>query len=81
MRTRESIWKRRAGLLVVAGIFFVANLAFLLGSRSITAVRRQALEERRTALTRDVASREAEAAKLESQRDRVAKVSSVIDEF
>jgi len=81
VRTRESIWRRRAGLLVVAGIFFAANLAFLLGSRSITAARRQALEERRTALTRDVASHEAEATKLGGQRDRVAQVSSVIDEF
>ena len=81
MRTRESIWRQRAGLLVVAGIFFVANLAFLLGSRSITSARRQALEERRTALTRDVASREAEAAKLGGQRDRLAQISSVIDEF
>ncbi len=43
MRTRESIWRQRAGLLVVAGIFFVANLAFLL--------------------------------------DRLAQISSVIDEF
>ncbi len=81
MRARESIWRQRGGLLVVAGIFFVANLAFLLGSRSITFARRQALEERRTALSRDVTSREAEAAKLGGQRDRLAQVSSVIDEF
>ena len=81
MSTRESIWRQRAGLLVVAGIFFAANLAFLLGSRSITAARRQALEERQTTLSRDVASREAEAAKLGGQRDRLAQVSSVIDEF
>jgi Tfp pilus assembly protein PilO len=81
MRTRESIWRQRAGLLVVAGIFFAANLAFLMGSRSITAARRQALEERRTALSRDVTSREAEAAKLGGQRDRLAQISSVIDEF
>ena len=81
MNTRESIWRQRAGLLVVAGIFFAANLAFLLGSRSITAARRQALDERQTTLSRDVASREAEAAKLGGQRDRLAQVSSVIDEF
>jgi hypothetical protein len=81
VRTRESIWRQRAGLLFVAGIFFAANLAFLLGSRSITSARRQALEERRTALSRDVASREAEAARLGGQRDRLAQVSSVIDEF
>lgn len=81
MRTRESIWRPRAGLLVVAGIFFVANLAFLLGSRSITSARRQALEERRTTLSREVAAREAEAAKLGGQRNRLAQVSSVIDEF
>jgi Tfp pilus assembly protein PilO len=81
VRTRESIWRQRAGLLFVAGIFFAANLTFLLGSRSITSARRQALEERRTALSRDVASREAEAARLGGQRDRLAQVSSVIDEF
>ncbi len=81
MRARESIWRRKAGLLIVAGVFFAANLGFLLGSRSITSARRQALEDRRTALTREVAAREAEAAKLGGQRDRLAQVSSVIDEF
>ncbi|HEY3173331.1 MAG TPA: hypothetical protein VGK86_12225 [Thermoanaerobaculia bacterium] len=81
MSTRETIWRQRAGLLVVAGTFFVANLGFLLGSRSITSARRQALEERRTTLAHEVAAREAEATKLGAQRDRLAQVSSVIDEF
>lgn len=81
MRFRESIWRQRAGLLAVAGLFLLGNVAFLLGSRSITSSRRQALEERRAALLRDVATREAEAAKLVSQRERLAQVSSVIDEF
>jgi Tfp pilus assembly protein PilO len=81
MTFRESIWRERVVLLVVAGIFLLGNLAFLLGSRSITNSRREALEVRRAALTRDVAAREAEAAKLVGQRERLAQVSSVIDEF
>ena len=81
MTFRESIWRERAALLVVAGLFLLGNVAFLLGSRSITNSRREALEARRAALTRDVAEREAEAAKLVGQRDRLAQVSSVIDEF
>jgi hypothetical protein len=81
MTFRESIWRERIVLLVTAGLFLLGNLAFLLGSRSITNSRREALEVRRAGLTRDVAAREAEAAKLVAQRDRLAQVSSVIDEF
>lgn len=81
MKSRESIWRRRAGLLVVAALFLIANVGFLLGARSITSARRAALEERRAALTSQVAAREAEAAKLEGQRKRLAQVSKVIDEF
>lgn len=81
MKVRESIWRRRAGLLIVTALFLTANVGFLLGARSITSAQRQALEERRAALTRDVATQEAEAAKLGKQRDRLASVSSVIEEF
>lgn len=81
MRSRENIWRQRAGLLAGAGLFLAANLGFFLFSRSITTGRKQALEERRAALTREVAAREAEAAKLSSQRDRLAQVSTVIEEF
>ena len=81
MKSRENIWRRRVGLLVLASLFLVANLGFLLGSRSIRAARKQALEGRRATLTREVAAREAEAKKLVAERDRLAQVASVIDEF
>ena len=81
MKGRENVWRQRAGLLAVAGLFLVANLGFLLGSRSIRAARKQALEDRRASLTSQVAAREAEAKKLNEQRDRLAQVSSAIDDF
>jgi Tfp pilus assembly protein PilO len=81
VKGRESIWKRRAGLLVLAGLFLLANLGFLLGSRSIREARKQALEARRASLTSEVAEREAEAKKLTDERNRLAQVVSVIDEF
>jgi hypothetical protein len=81
VKGRENIWRRRAGLLVLAGLFLLANLGFLLGSRSIRAARKGALEDRRASLIRGVAAGEAEAKKLTDERNRVAKVSSVIDEF
>jgi Tfp pilus assembly protein PilO len=81
VKGRVNIWRQRAGLLVVAGLFLIANLGFLLGSRSIRAARKKALEDRRASLTSEVAAREAEAKKLTAERDRLAQVSSVIDEF
>lgn len=81
MKWRENVWKQRAGLLAVAGLFLLANVGFLLGSRSIRAARKQALEDRRASLTSEVAAREAEAKKLIEQRERLAQVSSAIDDF
>ena len=81
MKSRESIWRQRAGLLVVAALFLIANVGFLVGARSITTARRESLEEQRAALTQDVTAREAEAAKLEEQRSRLARVSTVLDQF
>lgn len=81
MKSRESLWRQRAGLLVAAALFLIANVGFLVGARSITSARREALEDQRAALRRDVTAREAEAAKLEEQRSRLAKVSTVIEEF
>jgi Tfp pilus assembly protein PilO len=81
VKRHENLWRRRAGLLVLAGLFLVANLGFLLGSRSIRAARKQALEDRRTSLTSGVAAREAEAKKLTDERNRLSQVASVIDEF
>ena len=81
MKSRVNVWRQRAGLLAASGLFLLANAAFLIGFRSITARQAQGLEERRSALTRDVVVREAEVAKLVSERDRLAGVSSVIEEF
>jgi len=81
VKSRESIWKQRLGLLIVAALFLIANIGFLVGARSITAARRAALEEERAALTADVAAKEAEAAKLQGQSSRLAQVSTVMDEF
>lgn len=81
MKWRENVWKQRAGLLAVAALFLLGNLGFLMGSRSIRAARKQALEDRRATLTSEVAARETEAKKLIEQRDRLAQVSSAIDEF
>lgn len=81
MKSRVNLWRQRVGLLTASGLFLLANAAFLIGFRSITAAQAQGLEERRSALTRDVTAREAEAAKLVSERDRLAEVSTVIEEF
>lgn len=81
MKSRVNVWRQRAGLIAASGLFLIANAAFLIGFRSITAKQAQGLEDRRAALTREVAASEAEAAKLASERDRLAKVSSVIEEF
>jgi hypothetical protein len=81
VKGRENVWRQRAGLLIVAALFLLANVGFLLGSRSIRAARKQALENRRAGLTSEVRAREAEAKKLVEQRDRLAQVSATIGEF
>jgi len=81
VKSRVNVWRQRAGLIAACGLFLIANAAFLIGFRSITAKQAQGLESRRSALMREVAAGEAEAAKLVSDRDRLAKVSSVIEEF
>jgi hypothetical protein len=81
MKGRENVWRRRAGLLAVATLFLLANIGFLVGSRSIRAARKQALEARRSGLTSEVTALEAEAKRLVEQRDRLAQVSSAIEEF
>ncbi len=81
MRGSRSVWARHAGLLVASGIFLVANLAFYFAYGSTTRTREEALKNRRAALEREVVSAEAEAARLSGQRDRLARVSSAIEEF
>jgi Tfp pilus assembly protein PilO len=77
----RAAWRKRAGLLALAGLLVAGNLAFYLWYRATAQERREAAETRRAALTRDVEVREAEAAKLAAQRDRLSSVSSAIEEF
>ena len=77
----NAAWRKRAALLVLAGILLAGNLGFYLWYRSTAGERKAGMEARRTALTREVETREREAAKLAAQRDRLSQVSSAIDEF
>ena len=81
MRIKSGIWTRRAGLLAVAGAILAANLAFFLWYRATARDRANSLEARRVALERDVEARETEQSKLAGQRDRLAQVSSAINDF
>ena len=77
----RAAWRKRVGLLALAGLLVAGNLGFYLWYRATAQERREAAETRRAALTRDVEVREAEAAKLAAQRNRLSSVSSAIEEF
>ncbi|HYR46136.1 MAG TPA: hypothetical protein VER78_03955 [Thermoanaerobaculia bacterium] len=81
MRIGSGIWAKRAGLLALAGVIFAANLAFFLWYRGTARDRASSLEARRGALARDVEARESELSTLAGQRDRLAQVSSAINDF
>ena len=81
MKSRVNVWRQRAVMIAACVLFLIANAAFLIGFRSITAKQAQSLEDRRSTLMREVVASEAEAAKLGSERDRLSKVSSVVEEF
>ena len=81
MSTRQSVWRRRAGLLALATLLAAGNLAFFLWYRSTTQDRERSLEARRVQLASEVESVQAEAARLSGQRDRLSQVSSAITEF
>ncbi|MEO8189360.1 MAG: hypothetical protein ABI682_03380 [Acidobacteriota bacterium] len=72
---------RRAQILIVAILLLAGNLGFYLWYRATVQDRKDAMEARRTALTRDVDAREQEARRLGAQRDRLSSVSSAIEEF
>jgi hypothetical protein len=72
---------RRAGVVLLAGILLAGNLAFFFWYRATAQIRREGMEGKRVALTRDVEAREREAARLAGQRGRLSQVSSAIDEF
>jgi Tfp pilus assembly protein PilO len=81
MSTRQSVWRRRAGLLALATLLAGGNLAFFLWYRSTTQDRERSLEARRMRLASEVESVQAEAARLSGQRERLSQVSSAITEF
>jgi Tfp pilus assembly protein PilO len=77
----RAAWRKRAGLLALAGLLLAGNLGFYLWYRATAQERREAAETRHAALTREVEVREAEAAQLAAQRNRLSQVSSAIEEF
>jgi Tfp pilus assembly protein PilO len=81
MSSRQSVWRRRAGLLALATLLAAGNLAFFLWYRSTTQDRERSLEARRAQLDKEVESVQAEAARLSGQRERLSQVSSAITEF
>lgn len=81
MSTRQSVWRRRAGLLALAALLAAGNLAFFLWYRSTTQDRERSLEARRVQLAGEVEAVQAEAARLSAQRERLSEVSSAITEF
>ena len=74
-------WSRRLPLALAALVFAGGNLVFFLGYRSSTHERRAALEAHRDDLARSVASREAEAEKLATQKEKLSGVSDAMEEF
>jgi Tfp pilus assembly protein PilO len=81
MKPLQPLWRRQLPLLAAAALFAGGNLAFFLTYRSGWQTRREALEARRDVLRRSAQTREKEAEKLVSQRDRLSGVSSAIEEF
>ena len=75
------VWRRRAVIVALAGLFLVGNLAFFLWYRSTARLRAESLEKERAALAADTAGKEKEASRLRGQRDRIVQVSQAIQEF
>ena len=78
---RGGIWAKRAGLLGLAGLLLLGNLAFFLWYRATAGGRAEALVARRTALERDLEGREKELSRLAGERDHLTQVSTTIREF
>jgi hypothetical protein len=74
-------WRRHSIVVLLALVFFGANLGFFLWYRATTRLRAGALERERAALAADVAGKEQDARRLITQRDRIAEVVGAIQEF
>ena len=72
---------RRLAVLAGAVLFAGVNLAVFFSYRAGSETRREALEERRVELAREVAAREAEAKRLSVQEERLSGVTEAISEF
>ena len=81
MTALQPLWRRKLPFLAAASIFAVGNLVFFLTYRSGWQERRQSLEARRDELRRSAQTKEQEAEKLATQRQRLSGVSSAIEEF
>ena len=81
MKDASRIWARRAGLLAAAGILLIGNLGFFVWYRGTARDRKEALEQRRAALERQVQTKEQEAKKLSADRQRLSEVRLALDKF
>ena len=75
------IWAKRAGLLAVAGVLLVGNLGFFVWYRGTARDRREALEQRRAALEKQLQTKEQEAKKLGADVERLSEVRLALDKF
>jgi Tfp pilus assembly protein PilO len=78
---RRPVWQRRLPLLAAAAVFAAANVAVFFSYRASSHTRRDALEARRVELQSSVGVREAEAARLSAQAERLSGVSEAIELF
>jgi len=81
MRNGSRIWAKRAGLLAAAGVLLLGNLGFFVWYRGTARDRKEALEQRRAALERQVLAKEQEAKKLAADRKRLTEVRLALDKF
>jgi Tfp pilus assembly protein PilO len=75
------IWAKRAGLLAAAGVLLLGNLGFFVWYRGTARDRREAMEQRRAGLEKQLQTKEQEAKKLASDRERLSEVRLALDKF
>ena len=80
-RPPGEVWRRRVAWVAGALLFCGANAGFFFWYRATGQTRQDALEARRTELAGEVSAAEREAERLETQRERLSRVSAAIEEF